>query len=238
MKKLILPRPGFPMFLLEILGIVAIIIIMMADHLYNIPVGATIWLIIVYITVLTLWQKAYTEAIDRERRIFDEVVKVSEETIDKMQKVSEEAVRIAVKGGAEIALNKFSSVLKDHLGEEEYTAREKEQMRHERHDAKVAAMQEEVSAMNEEVPAIVASILEGMSLGDQRIYHAIRRSNGIQARVVADSLPELKGVERPSIATVKRSISALTKAGLIEREGSKKTGQYVVVGDDEVKIKF
>ena len=117
-------------------------------------------------------------------------------------------------------------------------AREKEQIRRERHDAKVAAMQEEVSAMNEEVPAIVASILKGMSLGDQRIYHAIRRSNGIQAQDVANILPELEGVERPSLATVKRSIAVLTKAGLIERDGSKKTGQYIVVSDDEVKIKF
>lgn len=117
-------------------------------------------------------------------------------------------------------------------------AREKEQIRRERHDAKVAAMQEEVSAMNEEVPAIIASILKGMSLGDQRIYHAIRRSNGIQAQDVANILPELEGVERPSLATVKRSIAVLTKAGLIERDGSKKTGQYIVVNDDEVKIKF
>ena len=226
------------MFLLEVLGIVAIIIIMMADHLYNIPVAATIWLIIVYITVLTLCQKAYTEAIDQERRIFDEVVKVSEETIDKMKKVSEEAVCIAVKGGAEIALNKFSSVLKENLKIEKCTDREKEEMRREKHDAKVAVMQREVTVMNEEVPAIVASILKGMSLGDQRIYHAIRRSNGIQAQDVANSLSELEGVERPSIATVKRSISALTKAGLIEREGSKKTGQYIAVSDDKVKIKF
>ena len=117
-------------------------------------------------------------------------------------------------------------------------AREKEQKRREKHDAKVAVLQEEVSAMNEEVPAIVASILKGMSLGDQRIYHAIRRSNGTQAQDVADILPELDGVERPSLATVKRSIAVLTKAGLIARDGSKKTGQYIAVSDDKVKIKF
>lgn len=117
-------------------------------------------------------------------------------------------------------------------------AREKELKRREKHDTKVAVMQEEVSAMNEEVPAIVASILEGMSLGDQRIYHVIRQSKGIQAQDIANSLPELEGVERPSIATVKRSISVLTKAGLIERDGSKKTGQYVAISDDELKIKF
>lgn len=110
---------------------------------------------------------------------------------------------------------------------EKAAAREKEQMRREKHDAKVAVLQEEVNAMNEEVPAVVASILEGMSLGDQRIYHAIRRNNGIQAQNIAEILPYQEGVERPSLATVKRSISALTKAGLIEREGSKKTGQYI-----------
>lgn len=107
-------------------------------------------------------------------------------------------------------------------------ARQKEQIRREKHDAKVAALKEEVSAMNEKVPAVVASILEGLSLNDQRIYHAIRRNDGVQAQYIAEILPYQEGVERPSIATVKRSISSLTKAGLIEREGSKKTGQYVV----------
>ena len=107
-------------------------------------------------------------------------------------------------------------------------ARQKEQIRREKHDAKVAALKEEVTAMNEKVPAVVASILEGLSLNDQRIYHAIRRNDGVQAQYIAEILPYQEGVERPSIATVKRSISSLTKAGLIEREGSKKTGQYII----------
>ena len=107
-------------------------------------------------------------------------------------------------------------------------ARQKEQIRREKHDAKVAALKEEVTAMNEKVPAVVASILESLSLNDQRIYHAIRRNDGVQAQYIAEILPYQEGVERPSIATVKRCISSLTKAGLIEREGSKKTGQYVI----------
>ena len=107
-------------------------------------------------------------------------------------------------------------------------ARQREQIRREKHDAKVAALKEEVTAMNEKVPAVVASILEGLSLNDQRIYHAIRRNGGVQAQYIAEILPYQEGVERPSIATVKRSISSLTKAGLIEREGSKKTGQYII----------
>ena len=107
-------------------------------------------------------------------------------------------------------------------------ARQKEQIRREKHDAKVAALKEEVTAMNDKVPAVVASILESLSLNDQRIYHAIRRNDGVQAQYIAEILPYQEGVERPSIATVKRSISSLTKAGLIEREGSKKTGQYII----------
>ena len=107
-------------------------------------------------------------------------------------------------------------------------ARQREQIRREKHDAKVAALKEEVTAKNEKVPAVVASILEGLSLNDQRIYHAIRRNDGVQAQYIAEILPYQEGVERPSIATVKRSISSLTKAGLIEREGSKKTGQYII----------
>lgn len=119
------------------------------------------------------------------------------------------------------------------MSEEERTAireasREKEQMRREKHDAKVAVLQEEVSAMNEEVPQVIASILEGLSLGDQRVYHAIRRHGGIQAQHIAEVLPYQEGVEQPSLATVKRSIRVLTDAGLIERDGSRKTGQYVV----------
>ena len=107
-------------------------------------------------------------------------------------------------------------------------ARERELARRERHDAKVAVLKEEVSAMNEKVPAVVASILEGLSLNDQRVYHAIRRNDGVQAQHVAEILPNQEGVERPSLATIKRSISALTKVGLVEREGGRKTGHYVV----------
>lgn len=113
-------------------------------------------------------------------------------------------------------------------GTDREAAREREQARRERHDAKVAVLKEEVAAMNDKVPAVVASILEGLSLNDQRIYHAIRRNDGVQAQYIAEILPYQEGVERPSIATVKRCISSLTKAGLIEREGSKKTGQYII----------
>jgi hypothetical protein len=192
MKRPILPRPKRTLILIEVLGILFIILIMTFNHVYKMTFWTTIVLIEVYVTVLTLWQYAYTETIEWKK--------------------DPEAARAA--------------------------AHEKERKRREKHDAKVAVIQEELAAMNEEVPAIVASILKGMSLGDQRVYHTIRRSNGIQAQDVANILPELKGVERPSLATVKRSIAVLTKAGLIERDGSKKTGQYIVVSDDEVKIKF
>lgn len=118
------------------------------------------------------------------------------------------------------------------------SAREKEFLRRQKHDAKVAAMQEEISAMNEELPAAIVFILSGLSLGDQRIYHIIRQNNGILAKEIAVRLPELEGVKRPSIATVKRSISALAKAGLIERNGDRKTGKYIATRDINVKINF
>lgn len=106
--------------------------------------------------------------------------------------------------------------------------KEKEMQRRQKHDAKVNAIKQELVVMNAEVPSVVASMLEGLSLGDQRIYHVIRKNGGIQAQSIADMLPEQDDVEKPSLATIKRSISALTDAGLIEREGSKKTGQYIV----------
>ena len=106
--------------------------------------------------------------------------------------------------------------------------KEKEMQRRQKHDAKVNAIKQELATMNAEVPSVVASMLEGLSLGDQRIYHVIRKNGGIQAQSIADMLPEQDDVEKPSLATVKRRISALTDAGLIEREGSKKTGQYIV----------
>lgn len=107
-------------------------------------------------------------------------------------------------------------------------ARQKEQARREKHDAKVAALKEEVEFMNADVPVAVASMLEALPLNAQRIYHAIRRYSGVQAQNIAEILPHQEGVERPSIATVNRCISSLTKAGLIVRDGSRKSGQYVV----------
>ena len=106
--------------------------------------------------------------------------------------------------------------------------KEKEMQRRQKHDAKVIAIKQELATLNAEVPSVVASMLEGLSLGDQRIYHVIRKNGGMQAQSIADMLPEQDDVEKPSLATVKRSISALVDAGLIEREGSKKTGQYIV----------
>ena len=52
--------------------------------------------------------------------------------------------------------------------------KEKEMQRRQKHDAKVNAIKQELATMNAEVPSVVASMLEGLSLGDQRIYHVIR----------------------------------------------------------------
>lgn len=105
--------------------------------------------------------------------------------------------------------------------------KDKEQKRQQKHNAKVEAISKELAVLNEEIPSPIVSILGGLPQGDQRVYHVIRQNDGIQAIAIADMLPALSGVEKPSLATIKRSISSLTAAGLIEREGSRKTGQYV-----------
>ena len=159
---------------------------------------------------------------DEEEAQEEELSEAQEEALREVQK---EVLREAQEEVPEEALREARTA---DIEADREAARQKEQIRREKHDAKVAALKEEVTAMNEKVPAVVASILESLSLNDQRIYHAIRRNDGVQAQYIAEILPYQEGVERPSIATVKRCISSLTKAGLIEREGSKKTGQYVI----------
>ena len=85
-----------------------------------------------------------------------------------------------------------------------------------------------LAEMNDEVSDVIVSALDGLSLGDQRVYHAIRKNGAVQAQEIASLLPHQDGIRQPSIATVKRSIASLTDAGLIEREGGKKFGKYVV----------
>jgi len=111
---------------------------------------------------------------------------------------------------------------------ERAVARIKELDRRQKHDAKVAAIRQELETMNGEIASTIVSVLNGLSLNDQRVYHVIRRNCGIQAQNIAEQLPLSDAVEKPSLATIKRSISALTSAGLIERDGSKKTGKYIV----------
>ena len=111
---------------------------------------------------------------------------------------------------------------------EKQMEKQKEQQRQERHTAKVAAIKQELAEMNDEVSDVIVSALDGLSLGDQRVYHAIRKNGAVQAQEIASLLPHQDGIRQPSIATVKRSIASLTDAGLIEREGGKKFGKYVV----------
>lgn len=61
---------------------------------------------------------------------------------------------------------------------------------------------------------------KGLTPSDQRVYEIIRKSKGIQAKDILALQPDM------GVSTIKRSISHLTNAGLIERIGSRKTGKY------------
>lgn len=112
--------------------------------------------------------------------------------------------------------------------DERLFAREKELQRQERHNTKVAIIQQELNDLNKDVPSEITQILSRLSLGDQRVYHVIRRNDGAQAQDIADLIPKLEGIDNPSLSTIKRSIAALTAVGLVKRVGSRKTGQYMV----------
>ena len=86
----------------------------------------------------------------------------------------------------------------------------------------------ELNDLNKDVPSEITQILSRLSLGDQRVYHVIRRNGGAQAQDIADLIPKLEGIDNPSLSTIKRSIAALTAVGLVKRVGSRKTGQYMV----------
>ena len=123
--------------------------------------------------------------------------------------------------------NGYSDIDLEKSQEYKAEARKKEKERQRKHNAKVNTIRQELDIMNAELPVEIMSILDRLSLGDQRIYHVIRKDGGIQAQSIADKLPVFPDVEKPSLATIKRSIKSLTAAGLIERKGSRKTGQYV-----------
>jgi hypothetical protein len=112
--------------------------------------------------------------------------------------------------------------------DERLFAREKELQRQERHNTKVAIIQQELNDLNKDVPSEITQTLSRLSLGDQRVYHVIRRNGGAQAQDIADLIPKLEGIDNPSLSTIKRSIAALTAVGLVKRVGSRKTGQYMV----------
>ena len=112
--------------------------------------------------------------------------------------------------------------------DERLFAREKELQRQERHNTKVAIIQQELNDLNKDVPSEITQILSRLSLGDQRVYHVIRRNGGAQAQDIVDLIPKLEEIDNPSLSTIKRSIAALTAVGLVKRVGSRKTGQYMV----------
>ena len=96
--------------------------------------------------------------------------------------------------------------------DERLFAREKELQRQERHNTKVAIIQQELNDLNKDVPSEITQILSRLSLGDQRVYHVIRRNGGAQAQDIADLIPKLEGIDNPSLSTIKRTppLRALT----------------------------
>jgi len=68
-------------------------------------------------------------------------------------------------------------------------------------------------------------INEGLNEGLKTVFQTIKQNPSIQAKEIADKLNN-----RP-IKTVEKQISELTKKGLIERKGSRKTGGYWTVSD-------
>ena len=74
-------------------------------------------------------------------------------------------------------------------------------------------------------PDEISSILERLPLREQRVYCVLYGSaEGMQVKDLIESLPD-----HSSPATVKRYISDLKDAGLVERVGGKKKGCYRVV---------
>lgn len=63
---------------------------------------------------------------------------------------------------------------------------------------------------------------KGLTPSDQRVFEVIRKSKGIQAKDILKLQPDM------GVSTIKRSISHLTNACLIERIGSRKTGKYFI----------
>lgn len=90
-----------------------------------------------------------------------------------------------------------------------------------------SAMAENISERNLSLAESTRAVVSSLSLRDQITFWKIAdtvKDGGVNAKGLVQSTDE-------SMAGVNRSIKRLKKYGLIAREGSKKTGRYVLVGD-------
>ena len=88
-------------------------------------------------------------------------------------------------------------------------------------------MAENISERNLSLAESTRAVVSSLSLRDQITFWKIAdtvKDGGVNAKGLVQSTNE-------SMAGVNRSIKRLKKYGLIVREGSKKTGKYVLVGD-------
>ena len=90
-----------------------------------------------------------------------------------------------------------------------------------------SAMAENISERNLSLAESTRAVVSSLSLRDQITFWKIAdtvKDGGVNAKGLVQSTDE-------SMAGVNRSIKRLKKYGLIAREGSKKTGRYVLLGD-------
>lgn len=111
----------------------------------------------------------------------------------------------------------------NHLTDEE--RRERAEKRAENRE-KLVEQKKEIEKRNSTLMPSTRNTLAGLSDRDNLLFWKIRdaANKGLDAK----DLPSLTG---QSTASISRSIASLKKAGLVDLDGSKKTGKYKAVGD-------
>lgn len=124
------------------------------------------------------------------------------------------------KASEEVIKQKGSS---NHLtGEERHERAEKRAENRE----KIIEQKKEIEQRNSTLMPSTRNTLAGLSDRDNVLFWTIR--DAADMGLDAKDLPKLTG---QSTASISRSIASLKKVGLIELQGSKKTGKYKAVGD-------
>lgn len=111
----------------------------------------------------------------------------------------------------------------NHLTDEE--RRERAEKRAENRE-KVIEQKKNIEQRNSTLMPETRNILAGLSDRDNLLFWTIRdtANHGLDVK----DLPSLTG---QSTASISRSIASLKKAGLVDLDGSKKTGKYKAIGD-------